>query len=272
MAIRTIIEKQSGTTASMELPILVYEDTGAAIDAGQAVTAAVAAAPTDIEGLLPSGDPSIEELCESIWRIAITYGNPTLQYLLQQRRANLSVHAETLELTWAAPVARYPGTAVDLKGSIGEEGGLSGATIPPGNQTHSTSLEMTVGSFTPAYRKLVTAAARAGVVNSDAVKGFPAGTLQLVSFAATQTSQVKYQCTYGYSYKPNVTGETRGDVVAIAYNGHDYVMNSKEPILDRNDNVLAYVIKGVYVTRPRGTLDFSTLSPAGFDVLPDSIA
>lgn len=268
MAIVTYVEKLTGTLSAPELPILVVDDTGDTLELGDAINAASSAAPIDIFGLEQTDDPSVTQESLSAWRITIKYGQIPIGIIAGTERGNHNANAETLEnLVWAQPIERFPPNAVDFKGTIVTGGESLGASIRPGIESTGKSVRLNIVQFTPAVLRMCTIWARAGVVNSSPCAGYATGELQFVTFRAQQDTQTTYQCYFGWSGKPNVSGLTVGDVSGISHAGHDHVYFNTRKFPDRNNATLGRVATSAHVVRPWTRANLNDLP-----VTPDPIA
>lgn len=262
MAVTAIVEKGSGDANSFSQPVYVYDPAGGSVSIVQAKVAAEGAAPAVVLGTSQDGNPVVEVLADNVYRVTVRYTSSNdFVFLAQTSREEYTARAETLELAYAPQIARFPGTAPDFKGVMHPYGkdGPVGASIQPGVETCANHLRMNITTFTPAYRKFVMNAVRAGAVNQFLIAGYQPGELQVVSFTATKVNTVDYQVRVGWSYKPNVPVTTIAGIPGVTHAGHDYVWHWLEPAADRNNNTIYQKPKFIYVNRPRPLLNFATL-------------
>lgn len=258
MATQIHLEKGSGDATSYGIPVLVYNDDNADLTVADAITAAEAAAPSSILGVNQDGVPTVEERTNFCVRVTVRYASAgSVSFALTDFQDD-SVVAETLKYTYADPIARFPGTAPDVKGMLSFDG--TEVVIPPGQGGPQRRFDLNVVSMTSAYRKLIYNATRAGAVHNGPLAGYAAGELQIVRASIRQKNSNTFSVSVQWSYKPNVNSATYGDVTGVSHQGHDLVSVFPKPVVDRNGNTIAQRPAFVYVTRPRPLLDISGIA------------
>lgn len=264
MATQTVVGKVSGAVGGVQLPVVVYDDGDATLSVSAALAAAEGAAPSTYGGLPQNGEPSLEQLSDWAWSVTINYSTGTVFAFQSTERYDFQVGAEVAEFDWATPVARFPGSAFDYQGFVSLGGGLDnfGAVQQPGQRTLGRAFLLDASAVTASLVQTLTPLVRAGAVNSVAVGAYPAGTLQVVEFGLSQISDQKYAGRIGWSYKPNVSGQTRGTITGISYNGHDFVYSVGKPKLDRTAGLVRAEGEAVYVVRPRPYVDLAQFGVA----------
>ena len=102
-----------------------------------------------------------------------------------------------------------------------------------------------------------------GHVNSVAVGSYAIGELMLTSFRGQQRDDETFDLNLGWSYIPNVSSETWGDVTGVSYKGHEYAWAYTKDAVDRNGNALYQVPQFVYVNQvwPTGNLNTIGIYP-----------
>lgn len=253
MAIQHVIEKLSGTSLSLQLPVFIYDDgTPPAAVSEDAMRVYLNAQygvtiPADIFGGLPDdGDPRIEQLSYSSWRVTINYraGNvrafpPVTGNSLRQRFA---CQAQRRHVKWAPEIAVFGvgggpfpsyGGMVDVQTDRGGAITNVGAVIEPPEPNLFVELAVEIGTISPSFGRVV--AQSVGRFNTVALAAgaYQPGEIYLCSVFGNKTSAGEYSFDIAWSYRPNVSGQTRGSVTGIAYRGHDYVWEAPHRVIDR---------------------------------------
>lgn len=96
-----------------------------------------------------------------------------------------------------------------------------------------------------------------GRVNGSTFRGFDAGTVLFTGAdGGWSTSAEEWRVTYSFSFRPNETGITIGDLTGIEKDGHDYVWVETRPTVDANGNS-AQTPKAAFVHKVYPDGDFS---------------
>lgn len=254
MAIQHVIEKLSGSSTSLQLPVFVYDDgtppaeiTETAlktyIDAQYGVTI-----PADIFGGVPDdGDPRIQRLSKSSWRVTINYRAPNVRAIPpptgSSLRQRFACQAQRRLVKWAPEIAVYGvgagpfptyGGMVDVQTDRGGAITNVGVVIEPPEPNLFVELAVPIASINPDFGRTV--ARSVGRFNTAALASgaYQPGEIFLCSVFGHKTSANEYSFEIAWSYRPNVTSETRGAVTNIAYRGHDYVWETPYRTIDRD--------------------------------------
>lgn len=279
MAIQHVFEKLSGTSQSLTLPIFVYDDgtPPAEIDEDDVVTHINGAGdiPTTILGVPDDGDPNIERLSASAWRVGIKYRidtmRPKLPASVGEERFGFNFHLPRKYVRWAPESGVYPGSAPSWHGLVNvvqDASSLSchsGVWLDPPPVSFTKSLSVSPGSVTASWVRTLAEIIQAGTVNSVALQSgaYAAGEIIIVNCVGSLISESAFHIDIGWNWTRNVTGETRDAVTGIAYDGQDFVWDWTAPFADRNDNQLGLEVRATYVNqvRPRGDLSVIGIIP-----------
>ena len=232
------------------------------MDIGAAITAAETAAPATLNTLVQTGVPNVERLTSYAWRITVNYAVEPYVNFQTDDRYEFDEHAEPITFDFAPQIARYPGSAPDYKGLVFPGGfhgtlmGRQGGSQPAPRSNRRYRFRLNYASVTATWVRTV--GNLVGRVNNNTMGAYAIGTTMLTDFVGGQVSSTDWEFQIAWSYKPNVTGETRGDVTGIAYHGHDFVWEVARAEVDRSENTLYLVPMHVYVSRPRPYADLST--------------
>ena len=108
-----------------------------------------------------------------------------------------------------------------------------GAVIEPPQPNLFVEMAVPIASVTPSWGRTV--ASLVGRSNSTALTSgtYQPGTIFLCHVLGHKASPTEFLLEIGWSYKPNVTGESRGEVTGISYRGHYFVWEMPKLIVDR---------------------------------------
>ncbi len=277
MATQIIPGKISGSGIAPSFPLHVYDDAFGDLSLASAISAVNAAAgitvPTSLNGIPDDGNPSIRRLSKSAWDITVNYRQANVRAIAPVTgstvRPRFSCVAERRDVRWAPEVAAYNSTGTvspsPYNGLVNVEfnpGGIKqkiGAVIDPPAPNLFVELALPVGTVTPLWCR--TAALLVGKVNSAALTSgtYPIGTIFLYSIQGQLGTKDEFLLELAWSYKANVTGETRGAITGIDYNGHDYVWEKPKCVANRANGALFGTPEIVVVNRVHPYADLSTL-------------
>ncbi|RQV98645.1 hypothetical protein EH220_03060 [bacterium] len=271
MAIQAILEVQSGSLDAPAMPYYIYDDGDppASVSLNDALTKALSVAPADVEGAPGTGLTYSQE-ADHAWQVTVNYSRRKLKNLeplgVGEERIRFNFTAQSKFLFTAPEIARFPADeAPDYGGmlNIRRGGGgttVVGATIPLPTENLG---KQAIVSLATAASLASTVASLVGYVNSEAVGLYSAGELMLTSFRGQQRDDETFDLSIGWSYIPNVTDETWGDVTGVSYKGHEYTWAYTKDVTDRNGNALYQVPQFVYVNQvwPTGNLNAIGIYP-----------
>lgn len=282
MAIQHIIEKLSGASQSLSLPIFIYDDgtPPAAIDqddvAAYLVTQYGVTIPSDVLGVPDDGDPGFKRLSRSAWRVTIKYRVQTLRPLHpvgvgEAARSSFNFQLPRKYVRWGTEIAKYPGSAPTWHGLVNVVQDCnslachSGIWLEPPPVSFSTSISVSPSTVTGSWVRTLAGVIQAGMVNSVSMGSgaYAAGELLIVHAHGQSVSANAFNIDIGWGWAQNVSGETRDGITGIAYDGHDFVWEWTKPLVDRSNNQLGLQVAAVYVNRvrPRGDLTAIGISP-----------
>lgn len=284
MSLQLVIEKLSGTSTSLQLPLFVYddgtppaeideEDVKAFVDSKYGTTV-----PSEVLGVPEDGDPHLVRLSRSAWRVTINYRVATLRPLtpvgVGEARNRFQFSAPRIVRRFAPEVGAFPNALLAALGgaptwhglmNVVEEQGAwpkpSPTVLDPPPVSFVTEQSFAPNAVTTAQvRELATVIQSQGV-NSDSLQSgeYLAGELTIGFCNGEQISAGAWRIETGWCWQRNVTGEVRDTVTGVAYEGHDYVWDWWEPFVDRNKLQLGYAIKATYVNRVRPRFAFGSL-------------
>lgn len=278
MAIKHIIEKLSGASLSLSLPIFIYDDgtPPAAIDetavAAYLVTQYGVTIPSTVLGVPDDGDPNFERLSYSSWRVTMKYRAQTLRPLhppgtSDSARAGFNFQLPRKYVRFGTEIAKYPGGAPSWHGLVNvvQDGNSlachSGVWLEPPPVSFTRTLSVSPSSVTGSWVRTLASVIQSGMVNSTSlVSGaYAAGELMIVSAHGQLISANAFQIDIGWNWAQNVSGETRDGVSGIAYDGQDFVWEWTKPLVDRSNNQLGLQVAAVYVNRVRPRGDISVI-------------
>lgn len=274
MAIHHIFEKLSGSSQSWSLPIFVYDDTGAAITLDDCVTHINAAVdiPTSIFDMPDDGDPNATQLSKSAWRVTIKYRLATLRPIRPPlvgagQRIGFDFHLGRKYVRYAPEVAKFPTEAPTKRGivNIVQNGHSlakhSGVWLDPPPVSFKTTLSVHPGDVTASWARTVAAVIQAGCVNSTSMQSgaYAAGELIIVACMGQQISEKAVQIETSWNWIQNVSGETRGEVSGVSYNGQDFVWDWVTNEIDRAHIHYLHKVTAVYVNRVRPRIDMTSI-------------
>lgn len=251
MTTQIVPEKVTGKYYSPTLPVYVYSDDFSELSLASAVAAVEGAygttIPAEINGVPDDGDPTIQRLSHSSYRFTINYRVPNLQPLHPitgdgTSRFRFQAVAQRKEVRWAEEVSAYDAsgsTTSPYGGLVNAEFSPSGtmlkvgAVIDPPAPNLFREFTLPIGSVTAGWCRTV--ASLVGCVNSATLTTgtYAIGTIFLYSFQGQQSSDTEFTFEIAWSYKPNVSDETRGGIANIDYNGHDFVWEKPKKVADR---------------------------------------
>lgn len=266
MAIRTVLEKASGSVTQMQQPVVVYDDTGAFLHEENAFFPAYAAAPDQFFGVPHDAIPTVQRLAPNAVRYTINYRmndpKPKTKIKIGEERFQFDFFAEQFNRQWAPEVARFPNNAPSSGGimNIKRQGNsvtAAAAVIEPPRANLRKEVAVALALVNAAWARTI--ASVIGAVNSVPIGVHSVGEVMLVQVAGNQVDDLTMQLQLGWAWKPNVTGEARGDVEDIEYNGHDYTWDLHEPVVDRDENVLAMKPVATYVHRVHPYADITAI-------------
>lgn len=271
MAIQAILEVQKGSADAPAMPYYIYDDGDppAAVSLSDALVKALAEAPASVQGASQTGMTYSQE-ADHAWQVTVNYSLRKLERLTPlasgEERIRFNFSAQSKFLFTATEIARFPAaTAPDYGGmlNIRRGGGgttVVGATIPVPAENLGKQV---IVSLATAASLASTVASLVGHVNSTAVGLYSAGELMLTSFRGQQRDDETFDLNIGWSYIPNASGETWGDVTGVAYKGHEYVWAYTKDAVDRNGNALYQIPQYVYVNQvwPTGNLNSIGIYP-----------
>jgi hypothetical protein len=252
MTTQLIVEKETGTFLAPSIPVFVYNDDYSALTLAAAETAVAAAyggaIPSAVNTLPPDGNPGITRLSKSAFRFTINYREPNRRTPAPPTgsvvRARIDAVAQRKEVRWAPEVAAYGVLGLfpsgsPFKGMVNVQftGLLAinfGAVIDPPEPNLGAELVVPLSTVTPSWRRTV--ALCVGRTNSATLSSgtYAIGEIFLHSVHMQVVSETEANISISWSYKQNVTGETRGDITGIAYAGHQFVW--EKPRMEINED------------------------------------
>lgn len=268
MATQTQLGKITGSVDSVVQPVTVWDDAGASMLASDAVAAAVAAAPTTFFGSDQAENATIEKLNDSAYRIGIQYRaqeyRPLSRLGAGEERFGFRFHAPRISRLFAPEIDVFPsgfpsmGGLIDLRREGGGER-LAGVVLdPPEANLHKT---VGVAPATVTASLVRTLAGLMGHVNTTALQSgaYAIGEIMLVSATGQLVDDDLFNIDFAWSWKENVSGESWGDVTGVEYDGHDFAWPLTKPYVDRDDNLLGWEPRAVYVNRVHPRADLSAI-------------
>lgn len=277
MALTHVIEKLSGGSQSLQLPIFVYDNgtPPAAIDEDDVKTYVDAqygiGIPTSVLGVPDDGDPRFEQLSMSAFRVVINYRAAAVRPLpppvVGQKRSRFNFVAPRKFIKYAPEVAKFPSSAPTAGGLVNviqdlESGAFeSGLWLDPPPVSFVTDETFAPSTITNTWVRTLAQVIQACAVNSDAlVSGaYAAGELMIGYCSGQQISNGAFTIETGWCWQKNVTGESRGSVTEINYDGHDFVWELYDPNINRTAQTYGLQVKAVYVSRVRPRTAFADL-------------
>ena len=273
MAIQVLVEKDSGAIDTPSLPVFVYDDGGADVSLEDAIDAIEAVAgttiPLSILGLDNDGNPSYRRTSKAAWEFTINYrsatNKPAKPPEVGEYRAGFNWHAPRMWVQFAPEVAKFPGDTVpswDIVNQSPDSNGSpssSGVWLEPPVANLTKSFSVDPSTVTGSWVRSL--AALMGHVNLSSLTGgaYPAGEICLVHASGTLISKEAFHVDIGWNWAQNVSGETRGEVDDVAYNGQDFVWDRTWPHTERAFSALAWKIIASYVHRVREYSDLSAI-------------
>lgn len=264
MAIQVYIEKLGGQVDNLTVPFLAWQDDGSTLSEAAAITAVEAVAPTTVLGVPYDPIYDIQRVANSSVRVMVHYRWPQLTPLRPpttgEERFGFSFSAPRKWVQWAPEIARFPATAPSFHGLVGVTRELqSGLWIDPPAANLFKHLTVPTSTVTASFVR--TLALLQGCVNSTSLHSgtYAVGEIMLVSASGQHVSPTQFSIELGWSWVKNVSGQDRGPVTGVSYNGHDLVWDWLEPIVDRSQNHLGMQPKYTYVNRPHTYADLSVI-------------
>jgi len=254
MAIKTVLEKASGTIDQMSQPVVVYDDTNTYLSEEEAIFAAYAAVPNELFGVPFETLPSIERVAPNAVRYIVPYRKVQRTKLPTQNvgeeRIEFDFYAEPITRFWAKETARFPSDEAIFSRDVPYQPSISPfssstITIQPPRANVRKSGMVPLESVTATWARTVSQLI--GAVNSIAIGNYKIGEVMLVSLVGSQVDEERVSLSVGWSWKPNVTGEVHGDVTGIAYRGHDYVWDWMEVYYDVPTQTMGNYPRWTYV-------------------------
>jgi hypothetical protein len=273
-----VVEKMGGTYLAPSLPVFVYNDDSSALSlaaAEAAITAGFLSStiPSVANGLPPDGNPGHQQLSKSAFRFTINYREPNRRSpappTANVLRPRIDAVAQRFEARWRPERAAYHETLGALsfspfRGMVNVQftGLLAvnfGAVIDPPEPNLGVELVVPTTTVTPSWRRTV--ALCVGRTNSFNLSGgtYNAGEILLHSVHLQVASETECNIQIAWSYKPNVSGETRGAVSGISYRGHDFVWEKPKMVIDDTRNWALPMPEMVIVNRVWPETDLSAL-------------
>jgi hypothetical protein len=277
MATNHIIGKVNGQgSEAWSLDVFVFDDgnPAAAIDVDDVITylGTVFDIPVEIAGIPDDGNPQTRQISNSLWQITIRYNLPTLRPLhppvTGQERLEFNCNARRRFVRWAPEVNVYGDalTAGGLVNVVKNGTGVleTGVWIEPPVANLRKRLAVSPATITPTFVRTLASLIEShhgASVNSVSLQGgaYAAGEIMLVSAIGFQSSNTDFQLELGWSWKQNVTGETRESITGIAYDGHDFVWEWTGPRLDRLNVIISTQIRSVFVNQVSPRADLSVI-------------
>jgi len=276
MTIQIVVEKETGSFDSPTLPVFVWQDTGAHLSLNDALTAVDAAfgtsIPASVNSLTNDGNPGIRRNSKSSFQFSINYRpdtqTPPRPPQIDETRASFNWHDQRRWIEFAPEVARFPGTAAPSRGLLNAKVDASSRIVTAGYYVEplapNLSMSLTVAVSTVSGSWVRSLAAVMGHVNSVSLTGgaYAAGEICLVTAVGSLTSKRAFTLDFGWHWKQNVVDEVRDGVTGVDYNGHDYVWDQRQSVIDRDLVAILPVTTAVYVHRVR---EYSDLSLTGLE-------
>jgi hypothetical protein len=277
MAITHIIEKLSGNSLSLALPIYVYDDGDppAAITRDQLVAYLNSqygtGIPSTVLGVPDDGDPHIQQLSRSSWRATIRYKvltmRPVQPAAVGTKRSSFDFVPRRKYVEFAPEIAKFPSSTPTMGGCVNYQFDFTTGASSRGTWLEPPPVSLTTEqSFAPATVtvnavRALALVVQAGAVNSDSLGSgvYLPGEMMIGYCHGSQITNGVFQIVTGWCWQRNVTGETRGPVSGIAYRGHDFTWNLFEQNCDRNAILFPVKVRAVYVNQVRPMVPFSGL-------------
>ena len=277
MALQIVVDKETGAIDSPTLPVVVYDDgtPPAFVSAAAAIAAADAAFGTTIPstffGYNSDGNPGMRRLSNSAFQFTINYrpdsAKPPRPQQVGDTRLGFNWHMARKWIEYAPEIARFPGTAAPSADLVNAKVSAdrvitSGLFLEPLVANLTKSFTVDPSTVTGSWVRGI--AALMGHVNSASLTGgaYAAGEICLVHAIGSLASDRAFTLDFGWNWTQNVTGETRGAVTGISYNGHDHVWDMRQDVVDRDLLAIIPEIVAVYVHRVR---EYSDLSATGVE-------
>lgn len=256
MTTQIVVEKQTGTHLASSIPVFVSNDDYSFLslsDAQAAISAGFlsGAIPTLVNTLPSDGNPGETRLSKSAFRFTINYKEPNRRSppppTAGSIRPRIDAVAGRKEVRWAPEVAAYGilgafPSGSPFKGMVNVQftGLLAinfGAVIDPPEPNLFADLTVPLSSVTPSFRRTV--ALCVGRTNSTSMSSstYNIGEIFLHSVRMQVASDTEASVQIAWSYKPNVAGETRGDIGGIAYHGHHFVWEKPRMVINEARNL-----------------------------------
>jgi hypothetical protein len=284
MATQLIVEKMGGSFLSPSLPVFVYNDDYSSLSLA-AAEAAISAAfggqiPITANTLPPDGNPGHQQLSKSAYRFTINYREPNRRSPAPPTsgviRPRIDAIAMRKEVRWAPERACYVDSSLasilggsllsfsPFRGMVNVQftGLLAvnfGAVIDPPEPNLGVEMTVPTTSVTPSWRRTV--ALCVGRVNSTPLSSgtYSAGEIFLHSVHLQIASETECSIQIAWSYKPNVTGESRGPITGVAYHGHDFVWEKPKILIDDSRNLALPLPEMVIVNKVWPETDLSSI-------------
>jgi hypothetical protein len=175
----------------------------------------------------------------------------------------------TIHITQSiAHIAEYGTGAVDHKGTLGlnEDGSVEGLDLEAAAFSWWEKRTLAVGTYGWTYGQILSVLTKC--VNNATFRGLDTGSVIFDGADGTLSnkSPLYMDFTYNFSYSPNVTGVTVGDITSIAKKGQEYSWCEYRTATPGAGAVkLAKVVSQVNIEQVRNSADFSLL---GIGTLP----
>jgi hypothetical protein len=236
MAIRTKIGRLDGSLDGVQLSVKAWDDAGASLNEGAALTAASAAVPASLfGGLYPTGSISVKQESRSAYDFRFTYQPPEQQEPDPPeppptgsvvRRANCSTKSKTLP-RYIAPVGVFTASGnqtayyVDQKwspkkpGPDSEQGQHGDVTVEPLQETRTLDYYIPAVDLTEAYVAGIEELVEAGAFNNATFFGYPIATVQIVRFGLQERSANDWELSLGFGRRPVKTNVAVAEGIVI---------------------------------------------------------
>lgn len=269
MSIKTAVGEVSGTRQNPSLYVTAFEDTGGTLSYDDALSAAIAAAPTSIlNAQINTTDIVVMGRSRDSVAFEINYGRKSVLTLTR------SIQAATRpqpRFNFFSPSAVYDSggdatslyagfkTKLNHAGSMFEFNAGKPVIVDPLSESRTLSYNTSLAFVTDSYLTTVEEMVNNGVFNNATFLGNAAGQLQLVSFTASEQTDGSWSLGYGMGFRENRTSVSVADgIVLPTLRGCD----SYWPIYEEKfaDGKVQPFIKAVVVGQQWEMDDFTALN------------
>jgi hypothetical protein len=286
MAIRTQIGRPDGSLDSVQLPVTVWQDTGATLSENDAFLAALGVIPGSLfsGSIFPTGTPSLKQESRDVYSFKFTYQPPEQQEPVPPeppetgslvRRANCSTKSKTLT-RYISPVGVFA-EAGDMTayyedqkwspkkpGPDTEHGQHGDVTVDPLQETRTLDYYIPNAELTESYVAGIEALVEAGAFNNGTFFDFTVAAMQIVRYSLQERSANDWELSLGFGRRPVKTNVQVAEGILIpTLRACDHYYVIEKPVLPSGSDVIQQRAMSVVVGQAWPLMDFTVLNLPG---------